>query len=77
MRVPTIGLVQLVSKTKGGTDFSVPPFVSMWRRDRDLKAIRPEQTLKLIYIYQKVTFGALIDLLQEMVSIDNTIAKGK
>ncbi|MGR5120894.1 recombinase family protein [Vibrio astriarenae] len=33
---PTLALVRLVPMTKGGTDFSVPPFVSMWRRDRDL-----------------------------------------
>ncbi|MEZ8946748.1 recombinase family protein, partial [Vibrio sp. 10N.247.311.12] len=36
LMVPTLALIQLVSKTKGGTDFSVPPFVSRWWRDRDL-----------------------------------------
>ncbi|MFA0506092.1 recombinase family protein [Vibrio sp. 10N.222.54.B12] len=39
MSAPILGVVQLVTKTKGGTDFSVPPFVSMWWRDRDLNPI--------------------------------------
>ncbi|MFA0412338.1 recombinase family protein [Vibrio renipiscarius] len=39
---PNLAIIDLVSKTKMGTDFSVPIFVSMWRRDRDLKTIYTE-----------------------------------
>ena len=34
-----LGMLNMVSKTKEGTSELVPSFVSMWRRDRDLKAI--------------------------------------
>uniref|UniRef100_UPI001E615502 recombinase family protein n=1 Tax=Vibrio parahaemolyticus TaxID=670 RepID=UPI001E615502 len=36
MVCPNMGVISLVSKTKMGTEFSVPIFVSIWRRDRDL-----------------------------------------
>ena len=36
MTCSNMGMLNLIPKTKMGTDFSVPIFVSMWRRDRDL-----------------------------------------
>ncbi len=36
MTCSNMGVINLIPKTKMGTDFSVPIFVSIWRRDRDL-----------------------------------------
>ncbi|WP_025570815.1 hypothetical protein [Vibrio parahaemolyticus] len=54
-RGSNMAMLYIIANAKTGTDFSVPVFVTKWRRDRDLNPI----SLKT-YIYQALEFSSFL-----------------